>query len=137
MKAILIKIPDEIEIYNSFKKSPFQLFSPFNNAPQDRKNYKNGQYENGCINLTCGLGLSPYGYYCCGNAGGIDRIFGFNMGRKSIPSDTDRMIDQIQAFCKLCGIFSCYRLTKKERMSPSWKKVYASYKINKPQMESF
>lgn len=27
---------------------------------------------------SCGMGVTPYGYYPCAVAGGIDRIFGFN-----------------------------------------------------------
>lgn len=40
---------------------------------------------NGCwVASYCGTGLTPYGYYPCAVAGGIDRVMGFNIGRKQI-----------------------------------------------------
>jgi hypothetical protein len=97
-------------------------------APIDYRNYKAGDYEAGCVNYSdCGIGLNTFGYYCCGNAAGIDRVFGFDIGRKKIPSDDDQMGDQLRVFCKLCGIFGCFKLARKELISLTWKKAYERY----------
>jgi len=41
----------------------------------------------------------------CGIAGGIDRIFQYNMGRKKIPDESDDLSDQMAAFCSLLRAF--------------------------------
>lgn len=135
--VILQKIPEGIRIENSSKKSSLQLFSPFNLAPVDKKNYKAGDYSYGCINLSCGLSLSAYGYYCCGIAAGIDRVFGFNIGRSKLPDSNDPMNDHLKTFCELCGIFASFRLVKDELISLVWQKAYNRYREKKPQLNSY
>lgn len=132
INGILKQLPAEVRIINSAKKSPFQLFSPFNLAPLDNRRYRAKDYSVGCVNYSkCGMGLTPFGYYCCAVAGGIDRIFGFNIGRKRLPRENDSMNDHLQVFCKLCGIFGHFRLTRKELVSPTWKSAYENYRKKK------
>lgn len=135
VRNVLAKTPKGIEIFNSLKRSPLQLFSSFNLAPLDYYKYQNSDYTHGCVNYAkCGIGLSLYGYYSCGNAAGIDRVFGFDVGRKKIPGDDDAMVDHLHLFCKLCGVFTSFKLCKKERISATWKKAYAKYIANKPKL---
>ena len=138
---IISKIPKKIRIQIMPKKDKVHHI-PFNVAPKDSRLYKYANYSNGClITSMCGIGLTPYGYYPCAIAGGIDRIFGFNIGRKKLPSSNDSMIDQLQVFCRLCGHFRypskklfMYKVkhTNNEILSPTWKKAYKKYKIKKP-----
>ncbi len=138
VKAFLAKLPKEIEILNSEKKSEFQSFQLFNIAPCDSFMYKFSDFSSGCwITANCGVGLTPYGYYPCAVAGGIDRIFGFNIARKNFPDLNDSMTDQLQTFCKLCGHFRNSRYTTKEVISPSWKMAYERYKQSKPNLSLY
>ncbi len=139
VNSILAKVPEGIEIRNTLKKSKFQYFYQFNNAPKDSVLYKNADYSKGCvIPSACGIGLTRYGYYPCAIAGGIDRIFGFDCGRKKIPSLDDPMIDQLKIFCSLCGYFRYNRSKNpKEIISPTWKRAYEDYKKRKPKLSLY
>ncbi|PIP37221.1 MAG: hypothetical protein COX19_17245 [Desulfobacterales bacterium CG23_combo_of_CG06-09_8_20_14_all_51_8] len=60
----------------------------------------------------------------CAVAGGIDRIFGFNIGRKTLPPPDDTLIDQMKVFCPLCGHSGFAWPVKKTKMSPTWRQAY-------------
>lgn len=133
--SILSQVPNEIAIVNSSKESKVQLHYPFNMAPKDSLLYKYADYANGCwIGSNCGMGLTPYGYYACSLAGGIDRIFGLNKGKKTLPSPTDPMLDDLRPFCQLCGHFRCASFTYKSPMSQTWKVGYENYRKNRPNL---
>ena len=126
---VLSKIPKEIEVENSSKESKVQLFYPFNMAPKDSIMYRYADYSSGChITSVNGIGLTPYGFYPCAVAGSIDRIFGFDIGRKKLPSYDDSMIDQLEVFCEFCGHFRAAKRTNKEVMTPTWEIAYENYK---------
>jgi len=81
---------------------------------------------------SCGMGVTPYSYYPCAVAGGIDRIFGFNLGRKTLSSDDD-MKDLLEHFCSFCGHFKCVSTDEpvtEPVMSPTWHEAYARYSSN-------
>jgi hypothetical protein len=134
---ILKTIPEGVIIKNTAKESFVQLFTPFNLAPQDKANYKNGTYADGCINLHCGLGLSMYGYYCCSVAAGIDRVFGFNIGRKQLPAKDDTLQDQMAILCALCGVYGSFKLTNKVLISRTWKTAYDNYVKNREKLTEY
>ncbi|NJH85448.1 radical SAM protein [Staphylococcus agnetis] len=104
LKQIEVQFP-QLDIENSQKTSNLQLhFSPINQAPIDLHYYKNQELNKGCwITSVCGIALSMHGYYPCTTSASIDRIFGFDLGRKKLPSDDDLMDDLFQSFCQLCG----------------------------------
>ncbi|MBW2251043.1 MAG: radical SAM protein [Deltaproteobacteria bacterium] len=138
VKHILSKIPKEIDILNSSKVTNSQFFSSFNSAPCDSFSYKFLNYSNGCKILTrCGMGLTPFGYYPCAVAGGIDRIIGSDCGRKTLPDNDDEMIDHLQLFCRLCGHFRPPDKTNLEIMSPFWKDAYKKYKDKQPVLKLY
>lgn len=132
VKNVLKKIPKEIKIDNSGKISNLQTFCLYNRAPQDIFLYRNLDFTNGCwITSLCGIGLTPYGYYPCAAGGAIDRIFGFDIGRKELPHHNDDLLDQLHRLCKLCGHFiSMYG--RKENITETWKSAYNQYKTEKP-----
>ncbi len=135
VQSRLGNIPEEIEIRNTSKKfSETTPFVPFNMAPIDSDKFKNVDYRNGCeITSISGMGLSPYGYYHCAVAAGIDRVFGFNKGRKQLPEQTDDMRDLFDAFCRYCGHFGKgfgydYHFITEGKISQTWNEAYKKYK---------
>lgn len=138
---VLSQIPRRIEIINTAKKSPVNKFYPFNVAPIDDAMYKGVDYSNACwIPYACGIGLTSYGYYPCAVGGAIDRIFGFDIGRKRIPATNDLMINELRVLCSYCGIFKSSikdeKITK-QMMSSTWKKAYQKYKTDKPSLSLY
>ena len=129
IKEVLKKIPQSINIINSAKETSVQEgFESFNVAPVDLKQYQNKDFKNGCqILKDCGMGLNMYGYYPCAVAGGIDRIFGFDNGRKHLPEKNDPLFDQLNTFCRLCGHFKKHDTIDTEKMSKSWKEAYSKH----------
>jgi len=139
VNGTLSKVPNGIRIINSSKKSNVHLFHPFNLAPEDSPVYRYADYSNGCWRISgVGMGLTPYGYYPCAIAGGIDRVFGFDVGRKQMPPPNDSMSDVLQIFCALCGFFGYGRkLTNREVMSSTWKIAYEEYRTTKPELSLY
>jgi len=125
----LILLPAGIEVRNTAKKSQIQPdFDTFNVAPVDVQEYAGADFSNGCwITELCGMGVTPYGYYPCAAAGGIDRIFGFDLGRNTLPEPDDDMEQQLRAFCIYCGHFKLRRAQPLigSMMSPAWSLAYA------------
>ena len=129
---VLSKIPDGIEIENTRKISVVNKFYSFNIAPVDLDQYKQSDFSRGCfLCVFCGIGLNRYGYYSCAVGGGIDRVFGFGIGRKELPACDDLMRDQMQVFCGYCGLFKWDTAKiNEEEMSSSWKEIYEKAKKN-------
>jgi hypothetical protein len=142
VNEVLKQIPEEVKIVNSSKKSSSNPFFSFNIAPIDLFHYKFADFSVGCrVIEDCGIGLTPYGYYACAVAGGIDRILGFDIGRKKIPSQDDLMWDQLKVFCKYCGNFRrggynkvFNKLVSRNRFSKTWDKAYKKYKEKKSKL---
>lgn len=138
VKKIISQLPVDINVINSMKeKGIVRHIGHFNIAPQDVRDISSEDLTMACTHTTtCGLGLTPNGFYHCPIAGSIDRVFGFDLGRSSIPNLEDDMFDMMNVFCGLCGFFdmddsSIYvshentkLLTKKVTVSKSWKKAF-------------
>jgi hypothetical protein len=137
VKDVLSKIDKSVVVYNSMKKSPKQYFTPFNRAPKDFTRYRYSDFSCGCwVISVCGMGLSPYGYYACAVSAAIDRVLGFDIGRKSLPTLSDPLQDQMEVLCRYCGNFmTCsHMMMVSDLMSESWRQAYESYKLSKPPM---
>lgn len=125
VQQVLRNVPDAITIKSTLKSSRVNLFKPFNVAPVDTFFNRFSDYASGCrIIAECGLGVTPSGYYMCAVAGGIDRIFGYNLGRKSIPDESDLMSDQMDLFCRVCGHFGFQWPTRQTKVSKTWRSAY-------------
>jgi radical SAM family protein len=130
------RIPADVVVNNTSKETKVQPhFGSFNIAPKDVPSYGGADFRNGCwVIENCGMGLGPNGYYVCAVAGGIDRIYGWNAGRRSLPVLADDMHDQLERFCSHCGHF------KREHeepfdgpiMSETWKRAYAQHRAKRP-----
>lgn len=133
VRQALSALPSAVVVKNTYKTARSRLFRPFNRAPCDLRRYGLADFSCGCRILEdCGLGLTPQGYYPCAIAGGIDRVFGFGLGHKSLPSNDDEMTDLLERFCPLCGHFGFGWPTRRVRQSPTWKKGYESYAKHRP-----
>ncbi len=138
---VLASLPANIDIENSTKNNNIQpTFGPFNSAPCDDAKYRYSNFKNGCeIMHSCGLGLTPQGYYPCAVAGGIDRVTKAGIGRKHLPELNDDMRDLLERNCKLCGRFrDGHYVPEKLRpkllnqvTSPSWTKIYQNWQQNR------
>lgn len=141
VNTMLKELPPDIWIENSAKSDNIQPgFGPFNLAPIDDKRYKFADYKNGCdIATSCGVGLTPQGYYPCAVAGGIDRVQGLKRGRTSLPAPNDDMRDLMEETCRLCGRFrdGHYIPTKlrkpleEQKTSKSWDIIYTDWERRK------
>ena len=140
-KSIIEILPAEFIVENSHKTTIAQDFTPINLAPVDLRLFNLVDFKNACpITELCGLGLTKYGYYHCAVAGAIDRVFGFNIGRKTMPEIGDQMIDEKRRLCKYCGHFlDCFGIkkTKKELFSKSWTKAFNKYRERRPRLSEY
>lgn len=129
VREVIARLPENVVIKSTLKTSRKNLFRPFNNAPCDRPFYHWADYASGCrIIAECGLGVTPSGYFMCAIAGGIDRIFGYNLGRQRLPVADDPLADQMGAYCRVCGHFGFQWPTRKRKLSPTWRTAYARLK---------
>lgn len=128
--------------YASFKDERIvPYFSPFNDAPIDKPDGNEKEYHKGCwVTSYCGIGLNQLGYYPCGVAGGIDRVFKLNLGVQSLKNVDESISRYLDTFCRFCGNFSDYEknfgnfIPRNEKAaltkpitSESWKKAYKKY----------
>jgi hypothetical protein len=134
---MLARLGPDVSVRNSAKNSNVQVFQPFNLAPKDSLWYRNADYSCGCwITRDCGMCLTPFGYYHCAPAGAIDRVFGFNLGKKALPSLANPMRDEMAVLCGYCGHFrfDSPRKLDQDLISRSWRRALDKYHIAKPRM---
>ena len=139
-KKVISEMPVEVEIDNSEKAvSRDNFFERFNIAPIDEEKWQNAEFTNGCKILKhCGTGLSPYGYYPCAIAASIDRVYGLDLGRKSLPGKDDDMYDLLNTFCRYCGHFRDERpRVINNSYSSSWIKAYEKYRKGKRALKRY
>lgn len=137
VQSALAKLPLHIAVENSYKQDKVQpYFGPFNMAPQDTWWHRFVDYSNGCsIAESCGMGLTPTGYYPCAIAGGIDRVTGRGQGRLSLPHPEDEMRDLMERACRLCGRFRDGHFIPRrlraplleQKTSKSWVRIYEDW----------
>lgn len=137
----LAALPPHVRVENSLKSPDSQLqFAPFNMAPVDRWFHRWVDYRNGCdIPRSCGIGLTPLGYYPCALAGGIDRVAGTGTGRAELPASDDAMRDLMARNCQLCGRFRdghyipprLRRSLSEQQNSPTWDRIYTRWRARR------
>jgi hypothetical protein len=134
-RQLLMQVPPGISVRNGRKASPrIETFEPFNVAPIDIPAIADADFADGCwITAACGLGLNRHGFYPCGVAGGIARVFGLDIALQARPSDAETLRSALDQACRYCGHFLRGEYVPKERrvrlvgepMSPTWKRAYA------------
>ncbi len=109
-------------------------FYPMTYAPIDRGI---GVWPGCEVSGYCGLGLSRNGFYPCGMAASIDRVYGFDMGIKSVPDiNPERLLTMIIHFCSLCG-YKCrdHPYPKGEDyVSETWDTALSVYNEQRPEL---
>lgn len=129
VRQVIAGLPENLILKSTLKTSRANLFRPFNVAPCDQVHNSWADYTSGCrIIAECGLGVTPRGYFMCAIAGGIDRIFGFDLGRRQLPAADDPLTDQMGAYCRVCGHFGFQWPTRIPKISPTWRMAYARNK---------
>jgi len=141
VQEIVARAPFGIDVEDSRKTSPLQKRHVcVNNAPMDRLIHRYSDYSNGCpVCVTQGMGLSPYGYYHCNVAAAIDRVFGVDLGRKTLPDEGCGALDSSYELCRYCGFFPW---RKKDRSQPgyvsrTWRRVLDEYVRHAPAMTRY
>jgi hypothetical protein len=141
---MLSRVSPGIQVYNTTKDSPYQkAFVQINIAPVDLRGLRGVDFSNGCINKNrCGLCLTPYGYYIDGQAGAIDRVFGFDIGRKTLPDRSDMLNEQSEALCRYCGEFWHNIIGRPMRLpggdiSKTWQRVLDNYRKAPPKLPKY
>ena len=136
VNRVLSLLPPGVRVLNSAKTTRVQTrFQTFNVAPIDVEGYRGTDFSNACyVTWLCGLGVTPYGYYPCTLAGAIDRTFGLDLGRKTLPKPDDPMIAELRTFCALCGFFKPWTGERLNGpvMSSTWVQAYARSRQNPP-----
>lgn len=150
-RRILARLPKAWEVYSSEKRGRVQPgHLAFNVAPVDLPEFESADFSGGCMQPAhFGLGLTRHGYYPHPICGGIDRVFGFDVGRKSLPSVEDDLRDQFSRLCRYCG---CFRLFNRAchpkfglppppeeqalrgQMTASWLEAYGKYRESPPRL---
>ena len=139
VREVLGTLPDYVVVIDSSEtRGAEPLFNSFNLAPIDSPLYKATDFAHGCsIIEKCGVGLTPYGYYPCAVAGGIDRVVGHNSGTQHLADADANMRKQLDEFCRLCGHFRASRSSRNQRKSPTWVEAYSQYKQHKPELSVY
>ena len=106
-----LELTEAIHIDSDNKKDNNQHFYPVNIAPVDNPNFKeshNEEYANVQKYCQCpGFCLSPNGFYACTTGAGIDRVFGMDVGIKSLKDvNREALVNQFRHLCKYCGYFN-------------------------------
>jgi hypothetical protein len=148
-RLVLGKVPSQVTIVDSAKRSKHNTaHCPFNLAPKDKKAFKSHDFSRGCwLPLYYGIGLTRHGYYPHPICGGIDRVLGFDMGLKALPSSDYSWAEFYKRLCPYCGHYYRYAPTgpigrkdgaeERGKMSPSWQKAYSAYRKNKPVLSEY
>jgi len=141
-RRLLERLPRGVRVKNSVKSSDRQKgHFGFNIAPIDLDEFRCADYGLGCyIHQIFGLGLTRSGYYPHPVCGGIDRVFGFDIGLKDLPASSADMAGQMRRLCPLCGHFREFRSNGEfppGHKSPSWIKAYQGFRENRPGLRPF
>lgn len=141
-KSNLDKIPERWHYDNSYKidfEKATSHFEPFNLAPIDLDEWKGQDFKKGCyITQDSGIGLTPYGYFHCAIAGGIERIMNFGHGLETMPEHPWEMLEMMEDYCKNCGHFLSDTFVERadrsgvlpppDTVSQSWEIAYSKWK---------
>ena len=141
VNAVLARLPASVIVNNTRKTGRQQdEFVRFNLAPRDAPDYAGADFRNACSVARNEVALTPYGYYPCVGGGAIDRIFGFDCGRKKLPDAEDGMEEDLARFCSICGFFRLnYTMDVSEdsMVSPTWQRAYEAWRQNPPVLTRF
>jgi hypothetical protein len=139
VRGVLTNLPTWVTVKNSEKEPGKQRFRTFNMAPVDADALRTDDFSRGCFVIEyCGMALTRHGYYCCAQASCIDRVFGIDLGLKSLSSATAAaMREQRARLCRYCGYYKYnYREDRSgtQETSPSWRDALERYRKDPPRL---
>jgi len=150
IEGLLDRLPAGIEVFNSGKTDLSKVdHQPFNLAPIDSGRLAQHDYSRGCcLPPHYGIGLNRHGYYPHPICGGIDRVFGFDLGRKVLVEETDDWAEVCSKLCRYCGFYLSHRMsdvslpqsrcfTAEGEVSPTWAKAFNQFALQKPTLSNY
>lgn len=127
-KALRQVLPDGVLLRDTLKTGPeHPYFTQMDVTMMER----NPEFLSCDHPDTCGLGLTRYGFYCCGPGASIDRVVRMDLGIRNLADVTmEAITKQMAVLCRLCG----WSETRKQYpapgmfdISPFWVKAYKEY----------
>lgn len=137
---LLVQSLSDVEVYDSEKngsdRKEHHLFSV---APCDCAGWYERKARMGCIALEqCGMALSRHGFYFCGAAAAIDRVFGFGLGIMELEQVTPKALMSQRNLCGYCGSLTRTPAGADPRaMSKSWQLAYEAYQEDRPELKLY
>ena len=139
----IMSIPEHWRYENSYKldrELDTSHFEPFNLAPIDLPQWRGEDFTKGCyITQDSGIGLTPYGYFHCAIAGGMERIMNLGHGFDKIPEHPWEFLDMMKDYCRFCGHFLSDAFKERserigmdvspETVSESWQTAYGEWEV--------
>lgn len=139
----IMSIPERWRYDNSFKHDrelDTSHFEPFNLAPIDLPEWRGEDFTKGCyITQDSGIGLTPYGYFHCAIAGGIERIINLGHGFETMPDHPWQFLEMMKDYCRFCGHFLSDAFMERseridmeispETVSESWERAYDEWRV--------
>ena len=137
----IMSIPEHWRYENSYKldrEMDTIHFEPFNLAPIDLPQWRGEDFTKGCyITQDSGIGLTPYGYFHCAIAGGMERIMNLGHGFEKIPEHPWEFLEMMKEYCRFCGHFLSDSFKERserigmdvspETVSESWQLAYGEW----------
>ncbi len=124
-----------VYIDNTSKTSNIQEhFINIRNAPKDRIP-ESTHFERCHLPCYGGMAFNYSGFYGCGTGGATAKIFGYDIGIKSVKDLTYENLEKMyNIICPLCGHWDCEESSKElnnqTNFSKSWVKAMDKYKVN-------
>jgi hypothetical protein len=155
VNAVLSRVREPWQILNTHKTHVSPRFSAYNLAPIDDLTYRDHDFSAGCaVTEWCGLGLTRYGFYACGAGASVDRVFGMDIGLKSLRDVNPTSVKaQLQKLCRFCGHYSDFDAkvelirrggsgrpdswSPEAAISPSWAAAYEAYRQSRPSLRLY
>ncbi len=142
VREALANLPGWVTVGNTGKTSNVNTFQSFSVAPVDLDRFRNDDFSRGCFATEyCGVALTKSGFYCCAPGSAVDRVFGFDIGLKSLSAVTDAALKkQLASLCRYCGHYKYNydeeRVTTEE-ISPIWRDAFARYRRERPKLTPY
>lgn len=141
-ERVLESLPDWVSVRNSKRRTSVNNFVRFHEAPLDSPRWRDAPFSMGChVTEFCGLGLTRNGFYPCGAGGSIDRVFGLDVGIKSLAKvDRKALRRQKIRLCALCGHFKARSRSDfswEQVVSPTWRRALDAYRKRRPLLETY
>jgi Radical SAM superfamily len=142
VRETLSSLPSWVTVKDSDKQSNDHAFHSYNVAPIDVPKYQRADFRRGCfVTEYCGVALTKNGIYGCSPGAAVDRVFGFDVGLKSLDELSESTArQQFATLCRLCGHFK-YNYggapVTSQQTSASWREALERYKKARPVLTTY